>query len=170
MTTLILYPVSANNVQVFVNIANVYGNTTSYATATTSVANNASAGSATLYFNMTDIPADATVSAIKMTIVARASAAGVRSDYSVDHYAAGGTWQLVTLESGLTTSNSTVDFVFTPGNRTTAQWRNNAMEWTTNFISKAAGSYSIYWEKAYITVEYTQSAGSNMNVLFFGDI
>lgn len=172
MTTLVLYPVNVNTYLTFTDISNVYGNTTAYATSTTSVSANASAGSAGLLFNMTDIPADAVISAIKFSVVSRVSSAGTRSVYTVNHYTGtGGTGNhLVTMDSNLTTTNTTVDFVCTPSKRTTAGWRNNAMEWTVNFISKAAGSYSIYWEKAYITVEYTQPTASNMNVLFFGDI
>lgn len=171
MTTLVLYPVSSTSVWAFVNIGNVYGNTAAYATSTTSVSANMSAGSASLLFNMTDIPANATISAIKFSVVSRVSSAGTRSVYTVDHYtASGGGNQLITMDSSLSTTNTTVDFVCTPSNRTTDGWRNNAMEWTVNFISKAAGLYSIYWEKAYITVEYTQPTASNMNVLFFGDI
>ena len=172
MTTLVLYPTSSYNVATFVDIANVYGNTTSYATATTNVANNVSAGSASLYFNMTDIPEDATISAIKLSIVSRVSSANTRSVYSSDHYAGTGdsSTQMITMDTNLSATNSTVDFVFTPSKRTTAGWRNNSLGWSTNFLSKTAGSYSVYWEKAYITVEYTQPTSSNMNVLFFGDI
>lgn len=172
MTTLVLYPVNVNTYLTFTDISNVLGNTTSYATATTSVANNVSAGLASLYFNMTDIPEDATISAIKLSIVSRVSSANTRSVYTSDHYAGTGdrSNQVITMDSNLSTANSTVDFVFTPSNRTTAGWRNNSLAWSTNFLSKTAGSYSVYWEKAYITVEYTQPTSSNMNVLFFGDI
>lgn len=175
MATIDLYPSTVVAASGFTTAAlsNVLGNTTAYATHTGAVAINQSIDGR-FYFPMMDIPAGAAIDSITVNITAKASATGRRSMYTIDMYGAGGGTILKTLASALGTSDATHSTIITAANLSSTGWtseelRNNAIEWTANFLSTNATSTTTSWQKFWLTVDYTLAAAGGPNVLFLGE-
>ena len=173
MPVLTLYPTTVVSADAFTTaqLANVLGNTTTDAVHTGSLAIYAPVGGR-FYFNMTDIPANAVVNSIGAKVIGRSNSAAARKAYSVDMYLGGKNTILKTLDTFITTANATYTYpTITNANLaaagyTTASLRNNSIEWTHAFTSTTTTSYTTYWSKFWLEIDYTEAAG---NALFLGE-
>lgn len=173
MATIDLYPSTAVWAEAFTlaALANVLGNTTAYATHSGAVGlYNALSGR--FYFPMTDIPEGAIINSITANVIAKASATGRRSMYSVDAYGAGTILRTPDIAMGTTDATYSVTMTgaeFLSAGWTSAALRNNSIEWTVSLLSKSAVSTITSWQKFWLTVDYTLAAAGGPNALFLGE-
>lgn len=174
MATIDLYPNTVVSATGFTTatLANVLGNTTAYGTHTGAVTVNQGIDGR-FYFPMADIPAGANVNSITANVIAKASATGRRSMYSIDMYGSGGGTILKTLNAAMGITDATYSALITAANLSSVGWtseelRNNAIEWTATFLSNNATSTTTSWQKFWLTVDYTLAAGGP-NALFVGE-
>lgn len=174
MPTMTFYPisiVSSNAGFTAGELANVLGNTTSYAVYSAAVAVNSGIGG-TFTFDLSILPPNIVINSIQLSLIAKASATSRRSAYSVDLYGAAGGAILKTMNVPLLTTDTTANVTITGAELTAAGWtvdeiRTAVKEWTGTFISNNATSTITSWQKFFITVDYTVVA--TVNALFFGE-
>ena len=174
MATLTFYPtsvVSAVSGFTAAQLANVLGNTTTYAVHTAAVAVNGGIGG-TFAFDLSSLPSNIVINSFTFTLIAKASTASRRSAYSVDLFGSGGSSIIKTMSVPLAITDTTATVVMTGTELANAGWtvdelRTGANEWTGTFISTNATSTTTSWQKFYITVDYTVVAS---NILFSGEL
>lgn len=175
MPTMTFYPnsvISAIAGFTSAQLANVLGNTTTYAVHTAAVAVNGGIGG-TLGFDLTGLPSGIAINSITFTLIAKANATGRRSAYSVDIYGTAGSSIIKTMSVPLLTTDTTATVSMTGAELTAAGWtadeiRTQVIEWTATFISNNATSTTTSWQKFYMTIDYTVLA--TVNTLFFGEL
>lgn len=177
MAVLRIYPASVFAGQSFTTaqLANVVGNTTSYAVHTGTVGVNAGYGG-TFKFNFTDLPSNlGSISKIEAGVIARCNIANTRQLYSFECYN-GSTilykTQPSTTNDRLTTADSTLLIDTTLSgtfNTDVSLWRNNNIEVNLTFIGIAnpGGAYTTNWQKFWLDITY-ELAPSSGNILFSG--
>ena len=175
MPTLTLYPTTlvSGNEFTTAQLANVVGNTTNYALHTGAVNTNASLDGR-FYFDMSAFPADAVINSMTFGVRARSTSATLRKMYSFDFYFLGtGEGKLVIVNTSLTTADADYTGVLSAASLgatldKTNYYRGKTIEWTAGFISTGTTSTSTYWQKFWITLDYTL-LGSGKNALFLGE-
>jgi hypothetical protein len=175
MATATFYPTSVTSAIAgftAAQLANVLGNTTTYAVHTAAVAVNGGIGG-TFAFDLSSLPSNIVINSIQFSLIAKASATSRRTAYSVDMYGAAGNSIIKTMSVPLLTTDTTASVTMTGAELTAAGWtvdeiRTAAIEWTGTFISSNATSTTTSWQKFIITVDYTVLA--SVNTLFFGEL
>lgn len=174
MATATFYPtsvVSAIAGFTVAQLANVLGNTTTYAVHTGPVLDNGEIGG-TFTFDLSSLPSNIVINSIQFSLIAKANVTSRRSAYSVDLFGASGNSITKTMSVPLLTTDTTASVTMTGAELTTADWtvdeiRTAVKEWTGTFISNKVMSTTTSWQKFFITVDYTFVA--TVNALFFGE-
>lgn len=174
MATATFYPtsvVSAIAGFTVAQLANVLGNTTTYAVHTGPVSVNGDIGG-TFTFDLSSLPSNIVINSIQFSLIAKASDTSRRSAYSVDLFGASGNSITKTMSVPLLTTDTTASVTMTGAELTAADWtideiRTAVKEWTATFISTNATLTSTSWQKFIMTVDYTVLA--TVNALFFGE-
>lgn len=174
MATATFYPtsvVSAIAGFTVAQLANVLGNTTTYAVHTGPVSVNGEIGG-TFTFDLSSLPSNIVINSIQLSLIAKANATSRRSAYSVDLFGAAGGSIIKTMNVPLLTTNKTANVTITGAELTAAGWtvdeiRTADIECTGRFISNNTASTITSWQKFFITVDYTFVA--TVNALFFGE-
>ena len=143
-----------------------------YATMTNSAGANSSVGATTARFDFSALPADATITAIKCVVVAKASSAGYRKVATCEAFKNEDTLQLIYSDTPLLTSDTTATFTFDSTTVATVNAmtvaNRNLVLWATGILSTATGSVTTYLKRVYLSVTYTLPGGAR-NVLFLGE-
>ena len=178
MPTITAYPASVSSADKFTTaqLANVVGNTTAYA-----VHNNALTVSTPLggefTFDLSALPANAVISNIRASVIARANAASRRAFSVAGVHANGPPWPGYTsLDAALplTTADATYSIdmpwsVLANAGHTVATLKDAGTTWLASFKSTNSGGVSTSWQKFWLTVDYTLPAGIP-NPLFINEL
>ena len=174
MATATFYPtsvVSANAGFTAAQLANVLGNTTTYAVHIAPVAVNGGIGG-TFAFDLSNLPSNIVINSIGFSLIAKANAMSRRTAYSVNLFGTAGNSILKTMSVPLLTTDTTASVTMTGAELAAAGWtvdelRTAVKEWTGTFISTNATLTTTSWQKFFMTVDYTVLA--TVNALFFGE-
>lgn len=174
MPTATFYPTSVTSaVSGFTaaQLANVLGNTTTYAVHTAAVVVNGGIGG-TFAFDLSTLPSNIIINTITFTLIAKASRASRRSAYQVDLYGAGGGTVIKNISVPLLTTDTTATVVMTGTDLTNMGWTIDEIkaasnEWSGTFISTNATSTTTSWQKFIMAIDYTLV--NTVNTLFFGE-
>lgn len=152
-------------------LANVLGNTTTYAVHTAAVAVNGGIGG-TFGFDLSSLPSNIIINTITLTLIAKASATSRRSAYQVDIYGTAGGTVLKNMSVPLLTTDTSGSVVMTGTDLSNVGWtideiRTTTIEWTGTFISTNATSTTTSWQKFVMDIDYTLV--NTVNTLFFGE-
>ncbi|WP_396190394.1 hypothetical protein [Flavobacterium sp.] len=179
MAVLRIYPASvvSGNGFTTTELANVLGNTTGYATHTSSQAAGTSLGG-TFTFPFSSLPSNlASVTNISAGVLAKANQNAGRRGYSFEVYN-GSTICFKTEASGsfgnLTTTDTTVTTDTTGAsvfNTNVALWRNDSMQVNYTFIALggADGAVTTYWDKFWLDITYTEAVVTTPNLFYMGE-
>lgn len=163
MPTLTLYPTSVSSAATFTaaQLANVVGNTTTYAKHSGGLALNAELGGE-FKFDLSALPDNAIVSNIRMSVIARASALTRRALAYNGIYANVSPYPGYTGSgpaTNLTTADQTLFYNVTAANLdaagfTVATLKDPATAWRMTFRSTNATTTITYWQKFWLDIDY----------------
>lgn len=174
MPSITAYPASVSSASTFTaaQLANVLGNTATYAQHSGAVALNGELGGE-FKFDLSALPAVAVVTNIRMSVIARASATSRRALAYNGIYAnvspypgftgSGPTQNLITTDTTLYYDTSGA--ALTSAGFTTALIKDAATDWRITFRSLSATSTITYWQKFWMDIEYELPPANVVNPL-----
>ena len=178
MPKITAYPASVSSADKFTTaqLANVVGNTTAYATHTNALPVSTPLGGE-FRFVLSALPANAVISNIRASVIARANAASRRAFSVVGVYTNGpATAGYTSLDAAkpLTTAYATYSIdmpwsVLANAGHTVATLKGAGTTWSASFKSTNSGGVSTIWQKFWLEVDYTLPAGVP-NLLFLNEL